>query len=487
MSTAEKFNYTTGSVELPTVGEVSYNGVTFGPLFETKVSAKIVQDDAKRTTKFIEYTITVDGYVTLQEKGPPSSTIAPAMQTLRNLLTVHGGALIYRGRGLDLSVNVGDNFVFGGLARPGQPTRTTLPGQLPKISRRGQDVAWGPVPELIEFQPMGAGRSAKVQWRVTTRIPEVDPKGAPLLQLSYETTVGYDEAGFASMSISGVMEIPMTRSKAGDRTVPTTVDSYRDILDKSVLRGIDLNKFRVVQREFKFSSDKRTLHFDFRAEEIPYMENSIWCNVAAGNYTVRPTKMGAGLESWLCTLRVTYTVRNDRIRRIAWFSFLDLLRLRMRQGDRRDLPLPNLTGPQAPKRRSFIDRLVRDIPLVGERISDVAAAVGRLFKSDKEPSPSLEAAYKNRRVWLIDFNIDEGIHLNSKTITFSATWRLLSSFQYILLASGIWTRLGGRDEKGDRYWSLSMRDVSGSHSWVPAKLDPRLDVIVDFGGPDAFR
>lgn len=474
-----EYTYTTGVSQLPDVGELSYNGVDFSPFFETKVRGKMVRDEANRTIKYMEYTLSVDGYVTLPGGA---STIAPAMNTLRRLLTQQAGPLIYKGRGLDLIVNAGGaggqggNQGGGGSGSSGNITS--------KLSVEGRDVAWGPVPELIEFQPLGAGRSAKVQWRCTVRIPEVKQKG-PFLQLNYETSVGYGEDGFSQLGIRGTMEVPLTRSSVNDRSVPYTVDQYRLILDDAVLRGIDLNKFRVVRRDFNISRDKRTMTFDIGVEEKPYMDLPIWCNLAHGNYTVRPTKVGAGLASWLCTLRCTYNVRNDKMRRIAWAAFLDLLRLRMREGNRNDIPLPGMTGTQS--KTPFLKKLFYSSPP-----GVLLHLFGKLLPSTPKVQ-TLDTVNKDRKVWLIDFNIDEGIYLDSKKIGFSATWRLNCAFEHILLASGVWRKLKEVDSDGKSYWATSMQDPStpnnpvlGSKSWLPNEVNPKLDVIVDFGGPNAF-
>src|SRR5690348_6338704 len=86
--------YATGPSVLEDVGSLSYNGCLFSPLFETKVSGNLVQDDAKRTIKITEYTLSADGYVTLPDGA---TDINANMNTLRSRLEQQGGALIYRG------------------------------------------------------------------------------------------------------------------------------------------------------------------------------------------------------------------------------------------------------------------------------------------------------------------------------------------------------------------------------------------------------
>src|SRR4051812_26489749 len=323
-------NFTTGPATLPDVGVLSYNGCQFGPLVVTDVSGLAVKDEAMRTVKYMEYTITVDGYVTLPDGATDTS---PTMATLRKLLSAQAGALVYQGRGCDILVNV--------------------PGNTPR------DVAWGPVPNILEFQPLGSGRSAKIKWTVVTRIAETKPSNQrrlmgvggpimdvgngniiippgkgnggvgvngvafggianiPLLQFNYETVVTYDDANYATISVRGILEIPLTRNPLqSTRTLTQTADDMRGIIEIRALQNIDLTRFHVTKRNLHLSRDKRTLVWDFEAEEQGYQDMPPYSSVARGTYTVRPAKIGMGLCNWLCTLRGTYNIRKDQPRRL---------------------------------------------------------------------------------------------------------------------------------------------------------------------------
>lgn len=451
------FNFTTGPANLPDVGLVSYNGCTFSPLFESNISGVAVKDNAHRTVKLMEYTITADGYVTLNDN---SADIGATMTTLRSLLTVQGAPLVYRGRGFDLVINSND-FPAAGAAV------------------RRSDVAWGPVPEVIEFQPLGGGRSAKIRWQVKVRVPDGHNPVAgtlPLLQFNCETTVSYGEDGYSSLSIRGTMEIALNRITPRNRRADSTVDDYRPELDRRIANNIDLSRFRMTRREIAVSRDKRTMEWDFEAEEKPYMDLPPFCNIARGSYNVRPAKAGMGLCTWLCTLRSTYTVRADFARRNAWWAFLDLLRMRMAQSRRGNVSVMN--GNQNPPAGPGIVRRVAlqvALPAVGAVVNG-AALWNQVFGGRNAEVRDARSA------WLFDFSFDEGTYLDSKTISFSATWRLATTFSHILLASGLWTRLPETDARGNNLWATSMRDVSGAQSWLSDKLDPNLDAIVDFGG-----
>lgn len=470
------FNFFTGPSSVPEVGELEYNGCSFSPMFFSQVSGAMVSDAANRTVKYMRYTITVDGYVTLPEG---MQSVDPVMTILRSLLTVQGGTLLYRGRGMDIVVGP----AAGGAV----------------INR---DAAWGPVPKLMEFQPLGAGRSAKVKWEVTTCIAEVrrEPAKQPpvsigdmgdklnnvgggrvvqlgglaitrLLQFNYETGVTYNEDGYSSLSCKGTLEIPLSRDPfQTTRTLTVTADNARNLIETRLMSRIDLQRFRVTRRTFTVSRDKRTLDWDFTAEEKPYMDLPPDCTVARGSFTARPAQSGPGLANWLCTLRATYTVRADRPRRIAWLSFLALLRLRMLESDKGIIPELRNNNQQVGDRPG---RIPVGLGLLG---------IGQLFGLEGDiKQKQADVKKDNRKAWLIDFGVEEGLYLDSKTVTFSATWRLVTLFSGILLASGVWKKVPETNDQGLNRWAVSMRDISGASSWLPNRLDPSADIIVDFG------
>ena len=412
------FNFTTGPSTLPDVGILSYNTCEFSPLFESQVSGVFVTDAAGRTTKEIEYTITVDGYVTLPDG---ELNIETTMLRLEELLSAPAGTLIYSGRSLALVVNGP-----GGLV----------------------DVAWGPIPEILEIVTMGAGRSAKIKWTVKTRVPPAVGKSSarlgPVLQFCWDTSVSYDEAGYSSLRISGIVEIPLTRFSPTDRTLDKTVDDFRDKFPGKLLATIDLTRFRVVQRDFRVSKDKRTLEFDVEAQELSWMAMPPDVTLARGQFTFKPAKTGMGLCNWLCTLSCTYTVRKDLPRRIAWLAFLALLRIRMQQGNIHGVAPPP-SGPPTPGVGTIVAAALTPGGTVGLVLSTTLTNMAR-WRQIIRPQPLAPT----RKVFLVDFNGGEGLYTEAKTVTFSATWRLVTIFSEILLASGLWKK--GTSLAQDRGW-----------------------------------
>ena len=440
---ASSYNFTTGPATLPDVGKLSYNGCVFSPLFNSKLSSKAVLDNAQRTVKYTEYTLTVDGYVTAPTG---QNNISATTANLYALLMVQGGALIYQGRGQDLKVNVSV-----------KPTLSS------------QDVAWGPVPQVLEFQSLGGGAfvggvaqgapTAKIQWACVFRIPTAPiTSGSPvLLQFNYETSVSYAEDGYSSIAEKGTMEIPITRFSQDSRTVQETVDNYRNQIHERLMQHIDFNRFRIVERAFNISRDKRTMEWEYKIEEKPYMDLPIDCTLAHGTFSCRPISAGPGLASWWCTLRASYVVAKDRPRRVAWLAFLTLLRYRM-----------------------FASHTVEMVQTRQGRAWDfLMDGTGRI-----KINPLQTITYNKIHTVLWDFSFEEGVYLDSKTTSFVATFKLIVPFEDLMKASGIWTKLRETvDGKpgGKSLWGASIK-APYTASWLPNQVDPEFDAIVDFGG-----
>jgi hypothetical protein len=441
---------TTGLAVLPDVGQITYNTVTFSSLTSSELNGQPLSDNANRTTKAVQWTLHVKGVATLPSATAPSTD--SMMVQLRTLLNAQGGTLTYTGRG------------FGNVV-------VNQPGGLTK------DVAWGPIPKTFNFQPLGGGRSALIDWQVTFTITELATTAIPpLLQFNEETTVSYDDECYSALSIKGTMEIPMTRLAVNNRTLTQTVDDFRK---RFLNLQIDLTRYRVTRRNFNVSRDKRTMEWDFLAEELPFMGLPAFISNARGVFSFRPLKTGlggVGTCQWICSLRGTYTVIPSQPRRLAWAAFLSLLQFRMNRSrlgvfPGMDNPVAAAQNAPVPPAANFINNFVARLTGLP---TNPLIEVARIYQNQT-------AAPVSTRPILIDFGGDEGLYLDSRTVTFHASWRLCSSLSTILAATGIW-RDGGYTDRG--LWSASMANVSGWSGALHAQLDPTAEVIVDLGfGP----
>lgn len=462
-----------GFATLPDVGVLSYNGVTFSSLYRSRLSGVAVKDEAQRTVKYAEWTLQVEGVVTLKSTD---ATTDDSWANLRRKLNEQGAALVYERKG------------FG-------PLSVNVPGGVLK------DVAWGPVPETLQFIPLGSSRSAMITWTCKTRIPEITGlQQLPLprmLQFNEEIHLSYDEDHYSRMSVKGTLEIPLTRVAPGSRVVSRTVDDMREgFLDFVAL--FDPTRFRVTQRTFDYSRDKRTCQWHFQVEELPPMAPPPGATVARGTYSVRPMQRGYALCKWVCSLRCTYVIRKDFPRRMAWGAFVSLMAFRMFQsafGHTDSPPARGVPGGLPPGVRLGLGLL----PSVWASLfpgGGFAAAAPGVAGWEKRFLAALGVAGDAggggvaggpegklaRRAFPIHFGFDEGLYLDSKTVSFEASWALFTVVSHILLASGIW-RTPLEAPANASLWATSLKDVQGWRSWEVNALNPASDVVIDLGGP----
>lgn len=165
-------------------------------------------------------------------------------------------------------------------------------------------------------------------------------------------------------------------------------------------------------------------------------------------------------------------------------AFLALMRLRMIQSQLGQIPPlvgpPAAQNPPAPPPGPAPG--VGPGPGVGLNPFNLVFHAGQgIGAAVFRPRPA--APLRPSHAILIDFGFDEGLYLDSKTVTFHATWWFTCPWPHILNASGLWKKLDETFQNGNNLWAMSMRDIQGTQSWLRNRLDPALDIIVDFGLP----
>lgn len=265
---------------------VSYNGVVFDASAKVKITAKPVLDDARRTMKYIEFTIDVRGYVT----NTPGSTTDNSLLAMRNKLTAVGKTLKITGKGYgDLIVN-----------NPGSAVR---------------DANWGPIPQVLTWIPLGDVQSCLVEWQVVTCVPhctDTTPRYTFGL-MAFGFTVDYqeDSDGYTTVKTAGYLEIPMTRNANKSNTAPDTADAYRDRVIPAPIIGFQ----RVM--DFQTSKNHSRLDFTITDVELPVAlpDFATRCEI---DHTVKGI---SGQPMWDCTLSGTIRMANGRPRSSAFDTF----------------------------------------------------------------------------------------------------------------------------------------------------------------------
>jgi hypothetical protein len=268
----------------------SYNGVVFTSLYRSRISSRPVLDEAQRTVVYVEHTLEIDGYIT-----PSINSVDAKWEIIRQDLTAVGGELLYYDKG------------FGELI-----VNSTL--------RLVRDVKWGPIPEIVDFYPLGGDcNAARIRWRCTTRIPEcADAKYRDaLLAYNYDATYTIDQDGYTTLRVAGYIEVPMARDTVRTRTLPDSVDRYRVLLNSPAPLG-----FQRKTRTFRISQDKRRLDFNYTEEEIysplPDRVTSIQARQSVRNINI-------GFQHWSMTIDATITMARGTAKHLALAAFLNLV------------------------------------------------------------------------------------------------------------------------------------------------------------------
>ena len=215
---------------LTDIGRISYNGFVFPTETHTVGALVLPQlDEAKRTVIYNKITLTIKTMLR-------STSLDAALSAAAIKLTHPGMAFSYSGRGsLPLSVNI----------------------------NKAEDVLWGPIPELVEMQPLGGGNACWLTWRVSMHVPLCS--GARYTgPMEFNFRLGYAVApnGNTRRVYSGHLVVANNRSGDG-RDVRETADVYRDDINPALLPG-----FRRTPGEFDLSLDKSRLDFSIVDEQM---------------------------------------------------------------------------------------------------------------------------------------------------------------------------------------------------------------------------
>jgi hypothetical protein len=108
-----------------------------------------------------------------------------------------------------------------------------------------------------------------------------------------------------------------------------------------------------------------------------------------------------------------------------------------------------------------------------------AGIAGAEFNNATQAAKAAAANQPKKTAILTDFGFDEGLYLDSRTITLHASWVFFCTFTQVALCSGVHRWAPGMT--GGFTWAKSVQDIAGWRSWLSNTLDPKADVIVDLG------
>jgi hypothetical protein len=188
---------------LTDVADVIYNGFTFPPVINAKGTIVPEYDKTGRSVKYLTVAITISGIITQFDRAAPAAglttaTIDPHMDIIRHRLS-----------------------------QPCQPLTFKLQGFGTFNIQQGTtyDVDYGPKPMVLDWQPMGGGLAAEIEWLVVTRIPACAYADSfnGIVELGYDVAWGISDAALLTRTVTGYVELAKTRPPNAGGTVASNL------------------------------------------------------------------------------------------------------------------------------------------------------------------------------------------------------------------------------------------------------------------------
>lgn len=183
------------------------------------------------------------------------------------------------------------------------------------------DLKWGPKPKPQRWRLMGGNRAWMLSWGVDVWVPDCETeaqdifKGRPL-HLSYSLSVAQDAGGYSTLSHSGELAIPLTRSTGGGKVPLDDAFAYRELVWPTPPIG-----FKRTAANWQLSADRRVVTFTINDIELPERHPPIGCVEARFSHAVRnQNPRGFVMHSHVCTGE--YEVAKGRNRRETLKYFL---------------------------------------------------------------------------------------------------------------------------------------------------------------------
>jgi hypothetical protein len=287
---------------------VTYNGYSFNEYSDISFSATMADDDAARTTLYHRYKMRVETTIyaeSTDSEGQAGSHFA----RIRDRLTKKGQALtIYHLGFHDAPFDV----------------------NVHPYGRR--DVTFGPHPRVVTWEDIGHENAVHVVWECDFAVSACN-RWSGIMSLNYQITTRIDVAGYTTRTISGYIEIAMTR--INQRDIPDTADKYRNQITIPHLPNFHR------EHHWHLSLDKRRADFTIVDTEIrspnPFAPGVI--NIS-GNHGVGWSRRQAAVLPQ--TIRASIELAQGQPRSRAWEIFKAIVESRLKFATAETVFLENL-------------------------------------------------------------------------------------------------------------------------------------------------
>lgn len=210
--------------------------VTFPGDVVTKISSRNVPTSDGRGVKWVEHTLTVDGWLYNTDVAG-AATVDDAFALARKILAQSGGRLTIADKGFgDYAIN--------------------------RDTSIGRDLNFGPHTDVVEWQPFG-NVTCKFSWVVKFCLPWKDGASTgngAILDYSWTTEYEYDAEGYCTRNISVHLEISGARPFPGSAVLFVTdhIEQYTNNIICTCPVG-----WRRRQHSMRISADKRSVDLTY--------------------------------------------------------------------------------------------------------------------------------------------------------------------------------------------------------------------------------
>lgn len=191
-----------------------------------------------------------------------------------------------------------------------------------------QDINYGPIPEILEWNSLGADLAAEVTWRLEANTtacpitPDLSVSSAvqfAILSLVEDTELTFDEEGAAIITTSGYIEVA---GQSVSFVTPNNLKKFAAFFDKNQLTNFQRTSKINVRR------DNRTIDYQIVDTEIksdnPFGQYMITQDVT---HSISSTLIsdnifeGSGFKTWANDMAGEFTVRPGVWKGFAWVAF----------------------------------------------------------------------------------------------------------------------------------------------------------------------
>lgn len=294
---------------------VSYNGVSIDNIVSSSINASPVYNEQGTAVKYVMYTVQVEAIVhpeSFVETASGRTATNDALEVIRQRLLEPRKPFNYDNKGF------GDDFII-------------TSGETNSLI----DVAYGPKPLNLTFEPIANNKAARVNWTVEVKVPKFCT-GTSNNHLEFWSTssVKINKHGYQTLTRKGRVEFvgASTNNNLGLRASEQFGPFIDSLTSPTSMEGYHL------EHDFNFSPDDRVLDFSLTYTEIesPNVYPLGVVNITA-KHSVKSELMstniyaGAAFRSWGNTMTCTISLRPNVPQLRAWEIFSAITSARLNQ------------------------------------------------------------------------------------------------------------------------------------------------------------